>query len=115
MTLDTTAGTPPRSRAPGTGTAHTTVLRTSAVLAVVIALLAAALGAAAPSRAAQTGCHEVTDFGSDPGNLKMFAHVPQQARSGAPVVVLFHGCGGAAQNLDVTTGWRKYADQRHGS
>ncbi|MFF3505689.1 alpha/beta hydrolase family esterase [Streptomyces sp. NPDC003247] len=85
------------------------LLRLPIILAAVVAMLAATMLSAAPARA-QTGFHEVQDFGSNPGNLKMFAYVPEQAQSGAPVVVLFHGCGGAAQDLDVNTGWRKYAD-----
>ncbi|GAA4804241.1 extracellular catalytic domain type 1 short-chain-length polyhydroxyalkanoate depolymerase [Streptomyces ziwulingensis] len=99
MVFLSVAGAESRSRA----------LRITTVLAAVVAVLAAALVAAVPARA-QTGFHEVQDFGGNPGNLKMFAYVPQGAASGAPVVVLFHGCGGSAQNLDVDTGWRKYAD-----
>lgn len=75
----------------------------------LVALFASALLTAGPARA-QTGFHEVTDFGSNPGNLRMFAYVPENAQSGAPVVVLFHPCGGSAEGLDVDTGWRKYAD-----
>ncbi|MFJ6855098.1 alpha/beta hydrolase family esterase [Streptomyces sp. NPDC091271] len=86
-----------------------TVRRIQALLVVVLAVVAAAMLTAVPARA-ETGFHEVPAFGSNPGNLKMFAYVPEKARSGAPVVVLFHGCGGSAQNLDVDTGWRKYAD-----
>ncbi|MFB4425936.1 PHB depolymerase family esterase [Streptomyces sp. QL37] len=86
-----------------------TVRRIKALLVVVLAVVAAAMLTAVPARA-ETGFHEVPAFGSNPGNLKMFAYVPETARSGAPVVVLFHGCGGSAQNLDVDTGWRKYAD-----
>ncbi|WP_320784286.1 PHB depolymerase family esterase [Streptomyces sp. CRN 30] len=72
-------------------------------------MVAALFLSAGPARA-QTGFHEVTAFGSNPGNLRMFAYVPASATSGAPVVVLFHGCGGSARDLDVNTGWRKYAD-----
>ncbi|MGW7518467.1 extracellular catalytic domain type 1 short-chain-length polyhydroxyalkanoate depolymerase [Streptomyces sp. NPDC054796] len=87
-------------------------LRTGAVLAALVAVLATSLLVLEPPRAqaAQTGFHEVRDFGSNPGNLKMFAYVPEKAQTGAPVVVLFHHCGGAARDLDVNTGWRKYAD-----
>ncbi|MDX6742200.1 PHB depolymerase family esterase [Actinocorallia sp. A-T 12471] len=80
-----------------------------AVLAVLIAAVAGA-GAYAVRASAATGFHEVTNFGANPGNLRMFAYVPPSLPAGAPVVVLFHGCGGQAQNLDVNTGWRKYAD-----
>ncbi|BAL91104.1 hypothetical protein AMIS_58840 [Actinoplanes missouriensis 431] len=57
-----------------------------------------------------TGFQEVSGFGSNPGNQRMFLYTPAAAGPGAPIVVLFHGCGGQALNLDVSTGWRKYAD-----
>ncbi|WP_198679325.1 extracellular catalytic domain type 1 short-chain-length polyhydroxyalkanoate depolymerase [Thermomonospora amylolytica] len=81
-----------------------------AALAALLATFLASWLAAVPAAQAAVGFHEVTGFGTNPGNLRMFAYVPQNAQSGAPVVVLFHGCGGQAQNLDVGTGWRKYAD-----
>ncbi|MFD5876694.1 alpha/beta hydrolase family esterase [Streptomyces sp. NPDC060322] len=96
---------------PGAAGAESRFLRhrIKALSVTVVAVTAAAMLTAAPARA-ETGFHEVSGFGSNPGNLKMFAYVPESARSGAPVVVLFHGCGGSAQDLDVDTGWRKYAD-----
>ncbi|MBB2941057.1 poly(hydroxyalkanoate) depolymerase family esterase [Actinoplanes lutulentus] len=57
-----------------------------------------------------SGFGEVVGFGSNPGNQRMFLYTPATAGPGAAVVVLFHGCGGQAVNLDVSTGWRKYAD-----
>ncbi|QFG19886.1 PHB depolymerase family esterase [Actinomadura sp. WMMB 499] len=83
----------------------------AAAAALILAAAAAAWCADVPrAAAAPTGFHEVTDFGPNPGNLTMYAYVPESARPGAPVVVLFHGCGGDARDLDVNTGWRKYAD-----
>ncbi|MFC4071737.1 extracellular catalytic domain type 1 short-chain-length polyhydroxyalkanoate depolymerase [Actinoplanes subglobosus] len=81
-------------------------------LATALTLLVTAvtaLTAAGPATAA-TGFTEVTAFGTNPGNQRMFTYVPPAAAPGAPVIVLFHGCGGQAQDLDVNTGWRKYAD-----
>jgi poly(hydroxyalkanoate) depolymerase family esterase len=99
MDTSVTAGERARSR----------LHRAGASLAALIIALAGAVALAAPATA-QTGFHEVRDFGSNPGNLRMFAYVPASAQTGAPVVVLFHGCGGSAQGLDQSTGWRKYAD-----
>ncbi|MBW6433552.1 PHB depolymerase family esterase [Actinoplanes hulinensis] len=76
---------------------------------VLFATAAAGLAGIGPAAAA-TGFSEVTSFGSNPGNQRMFTYVPASAGTGAPVVVLFHGCGGQARDLDVNTGWRKYAD-----
>jgi poly(3-hydroxybutyrate) depolymerase len=75
-----------------------------------VAAIAGSCAGTPPAAAAEVGFHEVRNFGDNPGNLKMFAYVPAGARSGAPVVVLFHGCGGSAAGLAQTTGWRKYAD-----
>mgnify|MGYP001493480791 CR=1 FL=1 len=63
---------------------------------------------ASPARAAISG--EVTNFGSNPGNLRMFQYVPTNVQPNPPVVVVMHGCGGSASGLDVNTGWRKFAD-----
>nr|MDT0666971.1 PHB depolymerase family esterase [Micromonospora sp. DSM 115978] len=80
--------------------------------AVVVALLAAVSWAVVvPTKAsAAVGFSEVSQFGSNPGNLRMFTYVPASSPANAPVVVLFHGCGGSASGLDTATGWRKYAD-----
>ena len=98
-----------RSREVTATTPRLTLRRLATTLVTLVAMLGGALLTAGPARA-QTGFHEVTNFGSNPGNLRMFAYVPENAPSGAPVVVIFHPCGGYAQNLDVDTGWRKYAD-----
>jgi poly(hydroxyalkanoate) depolymerase family esterase len=48
---------------------------------------------------------EVTGFGSNPGNLKMFKIVPSGLPANAPVVVAMHGCAQSASSYDVETGW----------
>lgn len=84
------------------------------VLSAAVALIAAAalglVSAPAASARVAVGFTEVTGFGSNPGNPRVFTYVPSPAPRDAPVVVLFHGCGGSAEGLDVDTGWRKYAD-----
>ncbi|MEW2352341.1 PHB depolymerase family esterase [Spirillospora sp. NPDC029432] len=85
-------------------------LLAGAASAALLLALTGTAWALAPPASAQTGFHEVRAFGSNPGNLRMFAYVPAAAQNGAPVVVLFHGCGGSAEDLDVNTGWRKFAD-----
>lgn len=51
---------------------------------------AAALAAALPARAATLT--QVTGFGSNPGNLSMYAYRPDGLPANAPAVVLLHGC-----------------------
>jgi len=63
---------------------------------------------AAPPAHAQT---EVTGFGSNPGNLRMFKYVPAGLPAGAPLVVAMHGCSQTAANYDAETGWQLLADR----
>lgn len=35
---------------------------------------------------------EVLDFGSNPGNLRMFEHVPAEAQGSLPLILVLHGC-----------------------
>lgn len=53
---------------------------------------------------------EVTGFGSNPGALKMFEHVPPALAAGRPVVLVLHGCTETAASA-ATTGWNDLADE----
>jgi poly(hydroxyalkanoate) depolymerase family esterase len=52
-----------------------------------------------------------TNFGSNPGRLKARIHVPETAGSGAPLVVVLHGCTQSASGYDESSGWSRLADQ----
>jgi poly(hydroxyalkanoate) depolymerase family esterase len=54
---------------------------------------------------------EISDFGNNPGNLKMFVHAnrPQDANK-IPLVVVLHGCGETAKAVSKLTGWNKLSD-----
>lgn len=54
---------------------------------------------------------EVTGFGSNPGNLRMFRYVPANLPAGSPLVVVAHGCGQTAQQMATTSGWLTLADR----
>jgi poly(hydroxyalkanoate) depolymerase family esterase len=56
---------------------------------------------------------EVPEFGSNPGNLRMYQYVPPNLPSSAPLVVALHGCLQTAKNYDDETGWVKLAKQNH--
>jgi poly(hydroxyalkanoate) depolymerase family esterase len=71
-----------------------------------LAMLVWALTALSPVQA-QT---EVTGFGSNPGNLRMFKYVPAGLPANAPVVVALHGCAQSAASYDAETGWVKFAE-----
>jgi hypothetical protein len=53
---------------------------------------------------------EVSGFGSNPGNLKMFKYVPAGLPASAPLVVAMHGCSQSASSCDDETGWQALAD-----
>ena len=56
---------------------------------------------------------ELKKFGTNPGNLKMFVHIPnsKQGTSSKPLVVVLHGCSQSAESIAAQTGWNKLSDQ----
>lgn len=78
----------------------------------VLGLLAATLGTAvtAPPATAAAGLTQVTGFGTNPGNLQMFAYTPDNLAAGAPLVVALHGCTQTANAYYTNSGWPKFAD-----
>lgn len=54
---------------------------------------------------------EVTGFGSNPGNLRMFKYVPPGLPANAPLVVALHGCAQSASSYDAETGWELLAQR----
>ncbi|WP_202867781.1 PHB depolymerase family esterase [Kribbella pittospori] len=56
---------------------------------------------------------EITGFGSNPGNLKMYRYTPPGPAVGRPVVVALHGCTQSASAYDDEPGWVALA-QREG-
>ncbi len=47
----------------------------------------------------------ITEFGSNPGNLGMFACLPRGPAKPAALVVALHGCQQTAREFDHATGW----------
>jgi poly(hydroxyalkanoate) depolymerase family esterase len=81
------------------------ILRSMLRLLALHAVLAFAFATTAH---AQT---EVTGFGTNPGNLRMFKHVPSGLPANAPLVVALHGCSLGAANYDDEPGWRTLANR----
>jgi feruloyl esterase len=77
-------------------------------------LLASAQKKAARARAAParrpTRLRELTGFGANPGNLRMFAYAPEHLPPMAPLVIALHGCTQTADEYDHGTGWWSLAD-----
>jgi poly(hydroxyalkanoate) depolymerase family esterase len=58
-----------------------------------------------------TRLREVTGFGANPGNLRMFAHAPGRLPPNAPLVIALHGCTQTADEYNHGTGWSSLADR----
>jgi poly(hydroxyalkanoate) depolymerase family esterase len=56
---------------------------------------------------------EVTGFGANPGDLRMFSYVPDDLRQRPALVVVLHGCGQTAAGYDFGAGWSSLA-KRYG-
>jgi poly(hydroxyalkanoate) depolymerase family esterase len=54
---------------------------------------------------------ETRSFGSNPGQLRMFSHMPFPAVELPALVVVLHGCGQTAADYDHGAGWSTLADR----
>ncbi len=56
---------------------------------------------------------EIQKFGKNPGNLRLFVHIPENLPEGkVPMVVVLHGCGQDAHGMMRLSGWNKLADEQ---
>jgi poly(hydroxyalkanoate) depolymerase family esterase len=53
---------------------------------------------------------EVTGFGANPGDLRMFSFVPDDLQQPPALVVVLHGCGQTATGYDLGAGWSALAE-----
>ena len=58
-----------------------------------------------------TRLHEISDFGSNPGNLRMFSYRPSTLADNPALVVVLHGCTQTAAGYDLGAGWSTLADR----
>lgn len=63
--------------------------------------------------AAHSPLVEVSDFGDNPGALRMFTYLPPDLRRRPALVVVLHGCGQDARGYDHGAGWSTLA-KRYG-
>lgn len=56
---------------------------------------------------------ETMDFGSNPGNLRMYSYVPPEVAASPALVVVLHGCTQGAAGYDYGSGWSVLAEE-HG-
>jgi poly(hydroxyalkanoate) depolymerase family esterase len=77
-------------------------------------LLASARKKSAPATGAPahpTPLRELTGFGANPGNLRMFTYAPEHLPAKAPLVIALHGCTQTADEYDRGTGWSSLSDR----
>lgn len=88
--------------------------RTMAVVVTIAATLALVV-ADVPFRpvASAAALVEVTDFGENPGNLRMHLYVPDSVRPDPAVVVAMHGCTGSGPGFYQSSEFAALANQ-HG-
>ena len=58
-----------------------------------------------------TRLREILDFGSNPGNLRMFDYRPSNLADSPALVVVLHGCTQTAAGYDLGAGWSTLADR----
>lgn len=99
---------------------RTTVTRQLRTLLAALLPLLAALLVAAPTAAARTEAAdvvptatltEVTDFGTNPSNLRMYVYVPDRVTANPAVLVAVHWCTGSGPDMYNGTEYDTLADQ----
>ncbi len=56
---------------------------------------------------------EITDFGTNKGNLEMYVHKPINNDMEVPLVVVLHGCVQTANEIAEQSGWNSLADSNN--
>jgi feruloyl esterase len=71
----------------------------------------AAAGMRPANGAPSSHLREIQNFGSNPGALRMFIHLPPQVSEDRALVVVLHGCTQSAAGYDLGAGWSTLADR----
>lgn len=64
-----------------------------------------------PSSGAPSRLTEVQNFGTNPGNLRMFTYAPPELAPSPALVVVLHGCTQSAAGYDYGSGWSVLAER----
>jgi poly(hydroxyalkanoate) depolymerase family esterase len=80
-----------------------------AALSAVIGM--AGLAPAATEHAAAAPLTQVTTFGSNPGGMEMYVHVPDSRPANPAIVVAMHGCGGSGPGFSSSSEFASLADR----
>jgi poly(hydroxyalkanoate) depolymerase family esterase len=63
------------------------------------------------SSARPSRLREMTNFGTNPGNLRMHVYIPDSVDPSPPLVIALHGCTQTAHAYDYGAGWSHLADR----
>ncbi|MEV7967990.1 PHB depolymerase family esterase [Sphaerisporangium sp. NPDC088356] len=86
--------------------------RLTALLATACAaLLYAAAALVFPHYAAAATMTEVTNFGANPGNLRMYVYVPNNVQPNPAIVLAMHPCGGSGPGFYSSSEFASLADR----
>ena len=67
-------------------------------------------GALLGGRVTSNHLHPLSNFGSNPGDLKAWFHAPSDLSQSCPLVVVLHGCTQTVQGYDNGSGWSELAE-----
>lgn len=83
----------------------------AALAAMASGLLITLVGIAVPASATAAELVEVTNFGDNPGNLRMHIYVPDSTPASPAIVVAMHGCGGSGPGFAGSSEFISLADR----
>ncbi|MGW3986245.1 extracellular catalytic domain type 1 short-chain-length polyhydroxyalkanoate depolymerase [Streptomyces sp. NPDC004830] len=102
---------PPRPATPLSPRRRSLGARVRRCVAAAAGALALTAGLVTVSPAASAASlTQVTGFGTNPGNLSMYAYAPDALPAGAPLVLALHGCTQSATDYYTHSGWPEFAD-----
>ncbi len=78
---------------------------------LLVSGLHGAVSLAAPPATAATTLTEVTSFGPNPGELRLFEYAPSGLPANPALVVVLHGCNQSAAKVAQGSGWPSLADR----
>src|SRR4051794_32683898 len=78
---------------------------------LVVAAVALVLAPPGPPAEATAGVVPVDGFGTNPGELAMYVHLPDDRPVAPALVVALHGCTQTAADYLAHSGWRELADR----
>ncbi|MFZ6029422.1 MAG: alpha/beta hydrolase family esterase, partial [Chloroflexota bacterium] len=80
-------------------------------LLIVLFVITLAFTNFSSAKALTSSLVEVTGFGDNPSNLRMFVYIPTTVKPNPPILVVVHWCTGSAEAIHAGTQYAALADQ----